>query len=281
MVNHMECKQRPIQAATRSEVYTPGPDPIDPAIRGAPREGVRAVLLTLALVFTSCQNIFTLDDDKVLGAEAYVSLLAEETLVPPGPTTAMVKGVTNRLVAVARMVDPQVANVFDWEVKVIQNDEVVNAFCLPGGKMAVYTGILPVAGDDTGLAVVMGHEIAHAIERHGTEAMTRQYGAEVLIQIIFEGTAQEWAGLGNSLLQLSYGRDAELEADRKGLLYMARAGYDPRAAVTFWTRMADLGSGAPPEILSTHPSNANRINQIRSLLPEVVPIYEANRANTP
>ncbi|MEO2163565.1 MAG: M48 family metallopeptidase [bacterium] len=277
----MECKQRPIQAATRSEVYTPGPDPIDPAIRGAPGRGLRAPLLALALVFTSCQNMFTLEDDKRLGAEAYVLLMEQEKLAPPGPTTAMVEGVKARLVAAARIEDPQVANVFDWEVRVIQNDEMVNAFCLPGGKMAVYTGILPVAGDDTGLAVVMGHEIAHAIERHGTEAMTRMYGAELLIQILLEGTAQEWAGLGNSLLQLSYGRDAELEADRKGLRYMARAGYDPRAAVTFWTRMADLGSGAPPEILSTHPSNAHRINQIRSLLPEVIPIYEANRANIP
>jgi predicted Zn-dependent protease len=225
--------------------------------------------------------MFTLDDDKILGAQAYVSLLSEEALAPPGPTTAMVEEVTMRLVTAAKSVDPQVANAFDWEVSVIQNDEVVNAFCLPGGKMAVYTGILPVAGDDTGLAVVMGHEIAHAIERHGTEAMTRQYGAELLIQILLEGTAQEWAGLGSSLLQLSYGRDAELEADRRGLRYMARAGYDPRAAVDFWTRMAELGGGAPPEILSTHPSNAHRINQIKSLLPGVIPIYEANRADIP
>lgn len=281
MVNHMECKQRPIQAVPRSEVYTPGPGPIDPTTRGAHKKGLRAALLTLALAATSCQNVFSLADDKRLGAEAYVLLLEQETLASPGPTTAMVEGVKARLVAAARIEDPQVANAFDWEVKVIQNDEVVNAFCLPGGKMAVYTGILPVTGDETGLAVVMGHEIAHAIERHGTEAMTRQYGAELLIQILLEGTAQEWAGLGNSLLQLSYGRDAELEADRRGLRYMARAGYDPRAAVAFWTRMAELSGGAPPEFLSTHPSNAHRINQIKSLLPEVIPIYEANRANIP
>ena len=281
MMNHMECKQRPIQVAPRSEVYTRGPRPIDPTTGRAATKGVHAALLTLTLAFTSCQNMFTLDDDKTLGAQAYVSLLSEETLAPPGPTTAMVEEVTKRLVTAAKSVDPQVANAFDWEVSVIQNDEVVNAFCLPGGKMAVYTGILPVAGDDTGLAVVMGHEIAHAIERHGTEAMTRQYGAELLIQILLEGTAQEWAGLGSSLLQLSYGRDAELEADRRGLRYMARAGYDPRAAVDFWTRMAELGGGAPPEILSTHPSNANRINQIKSLLPGVIPIYEANRADIP
>jgi predicted Zn-dependent protease len=281
MVNHMECKQRPIQTAPRSEVYTPGPSPIDPTTWRAPTKSTRAALLTLALALTSCQNMFTLADDKTLGAEAYVSLLSEETLAPPGPTTAMVEEVTRRLVTAAKSVDPQVANAFDWEVKVIQNDEVVNAFCLPGGKMAVYTGILPVAGGDTGLAVVMGHEIAHAIERHGTEAMTRQYGAALLIQILLEGTAQEWAELGSSLLQLSYGRDAELEADRRGLRYMARAGYDPRAAVEFWTRMAELGGEAPPEILSTHPSNAHRINQIKSLLPEFIPIYEANRVDTP
>jgi predicted Zn-dependent protease len=277
----MKCKQRPIEAAQGSEVYTQRPGPIEPTTRGASRKIAQAGLLTLALVSTACQNMFTLQDDMRLGAQAYTQLLEQETLASPGPTTAMVEGVTARLVAAARREDPQVANVFDWEVKVISDDETVNAFCLPGGKMAVYTGILPVTGDDTGLAVVMGHEIAHAIERHGTQAMTRQYGAELLIQILLEGDAQDWAGLGNSLLQLSYGREAELVADRKGLRYMALAGYDPRAAVAFWTRMAELGGGAPPEFLSTHPSNANRIRQIQSLLPALIPIYEANRVQSP
>jgi len=233
------------------------------------------------LVSTACQNLFTLEDDKRLGAQAYTQLMEQETLAGPGPTTTMVQGVTNRLVAAARLEDPTIANAFEWEVKVIRKDGTVNAFCLPGGKMAVYTGILPVAVDDTGLAVVMGHEIAHAILRHGTQAMTRQYGADLLIQILFEGTEQEWAALGNNLLQLNYGRDAELEADRKGLLYMARAGYDPRAAVAFWSRMAARSGDSPPEFLSTHPSNENRIQQIQSLLPSVIPIYEANRARTP
>jgi predicted Zn-dependent protease len=202
----------------------------------------------------------------VLGAEAYPQLLAEERTIDSGADYDMVVRMTERLVQAAKAIDPEIANVFEWEVVLVRRDELVNAWCLPGGKMAVYTGILPVADDgsgdvETGLAVVMGHEIAHATLRHGTKAMTRQMGA---------------ANLGS----LTFGRDAELEADRRGLTYMATAGYDPRAAVSFWQRMnAASGGQAPPQWLSTHPSNENRIRQIESLLPEVIPIYEQSRSS--
>ena len=190
----------------------------------------------------------------------------------------MCERVMERLVDAARSFSPEIVNSFNWQVTVIEADETVNAFALPGGKMAVYTGILPVARGEAGLAVVMGHEIAHVIERHGTEAMTRQIGAATLIQITFTGTTAEMAELGYGLISLKFGRGAELQADQLGLLYMAKAGYDPRVAVEFWTRMSELGGGAPPEWLSTHPAHETRISQLEELLPEAVSIYEADQA---
>lgn len=240
-----------------------------------------AAAVALLAVAPSCAgiNLFSLDQDAELGAQAYAEILGPEKLVTSGPSYEMVNRLMDRLVAAAREEEPDIVDKFVWEVNLIANDEVVNAFALPGGKMAVYTGILPVAGSEAGLAVVMGHEIGHVIERHGTEAMTRQYGAAVLIDIVTEGpAAEQLANVANSLVQLKFGRGAELEADRRGLMYMARAGYDPREARDFWTRMSQLGGGAPPEWLSTHPSHESRIEQIEELLKEAVPIYEANKA---
>ena len=238
-------------------------------------------------------NLIPVSQDPVLGAQAYPELLAPEQTVNSGSDYDVVVAMTDRLVRAAKEVDPEIANQFDWEVVLVKRDDLVNAWALPGGKMAVYTGILPVAagntGDfETGLAVVMGHEIAHATLRHGTRAMTRQMGAQVMIQVVAaalgggEGSAAvlQGANLGSNFLSLSFGRDAELESDRRGLLYMAKAGYDPRAAVGFWERMqAASGGQSPPEWSSTHPSNENRIKQIQSLLPEMIPIYEQSRSS--
>ena len=238
-------------------------------------------------------NLIPVSQDPVLGAQAYPELLAPEQTIESGRDYEAVVSMTDRLVRSAKELDPEVANLFEWEVVLVRRDDLVNAWCLPGGKMAVYTGILPVAagnsGDfETGLAVVMGHEIAHATLRHGTRAMSRQMGAQTLIQVVGavmgggEGAAALIAGanLGTNFLNLSFGRDAELESDRRGLMYMAHAGYDPREAVAFWQRMkAASGGQAPPEWLSTHPSNENRIKQIESLLPEVMPIYEQSRSS--
>ncbi|MEL6715996.1 MAG: M48 family metallopeptidase, partial [Planctomycetota bacterium] len=200
------------------------------------------------------------------------------------------------LVESALEIDPEIASLFDWEVKLVRRDDLVNAWCLPGGKMAVYTGILPVAagGDvdlQTGLAVVMGHEIAHATLRHGTRAMTRQMGFGAFVAL-FTGLvgaradedvtqlAALGATLASNLGSLTFGRSAELEADRRGLMYMAHAGYDPREAVGFWQRMnAAAGGASPPEWLSTHPTNERRIAQIESLLPEVLPIYQQSQGS--
>ena len=247
------------------------------AVRG--RTGLVACVIALAPACGTLKNfnVFSVDNDKELGEEAYGQILQGEQLVKGGSAYEMVNRLKNKLVAAAHADDPSLVELFNWEVQLIDNDGTVNAFALPGGKMAVYTGILPVAQTEAGLAVVMGHEIAHVIERHGTEAMTRAYTAEVIIEI-FAGSNKDLSGLTANLLQLKFGRNAELEADRKGLRYMAMAGYDPRVAVDFWTRMSQLGGDAPPEWMSTHPAHDTRIQQIESLLPEVIPIYEANKA---
>jgi len=179
---------------------------------------------------------------------------------------------------------------YQWEFKVVENDKMVNAFCLPGGKVAVYTGILPLAHDDAGLATVMGHEVAHAIARHGGERLSQQLAVEGLVAAAAIGLAERdsnkatlYAGLlgaGATVgILLPYSRLQESEADRLGLIFMAKAGYDPRAAVDFWRRMAEAGrrngKAKPPEFLSTHPADETRIRQIEKLLPEALSYYKA------
>jgi predicted Zn-dependent protease len=244
----------------------------------------RIAPLLIALA-SACQgtNLYTIDDDVVMGAQAYDQVQATENVIHSGPAVDQVQRVTDRLIQSALTVHPEIASRFQWEVCVIDADDTVNAFCLPGGKMAVYTGILPVAGSDAGLAVVLGHELAHATLRHGTQRATQGVLTELGVEIFTAGaefsTDEEERELATILakvgLGLPFGREHELEADRIGLIYMARAGYDPREAIGFWQRMAAGGGGAPPEWLSTHPSDGRRIRQIESLLPEVLPLYEA------
>jgi len=159
---------------------------------------------------------------------------------------------------------------------------------MPGGKVVVYTGILPITQDDTGLAVVMGHEIAHAVAQHGNERMSQQLAVQLGGMALATAVAtkpaltqQLWMtafGLGSSVgIILPYSRLQENEADRLGLTFMAMAGYDPRKAVDFWERMSQVKSGqAPPEFLSTHPSDQTRIQNIKSIIPDVMPYYTGN-----
>lgn len=281
------------------------PDRTGPTLRSlsaAPRRprvarAIRATLLGLPLLLApSCKglNLFSVDDDIRLGSEAYDQVLEGERLITSGPQYEMVQRVTQRLVAAAQELDPQLPETrddlsarFPWEVRVIDDPSMVNAFCLPGGKMAVYTGILPVAGSDAGLAVVMGHEIAHATLRHGTQRVSQSMGLETAFAILGATTktdaqTMELARLlGNLGIGLPFSRSHELEADRVGLKYMAKAGFDPREAVGFWTRMSELSQGAPPEFLSTHPSDTRRIAQIQSLLPEALELYERRQGQSP
>lgn len=178
----------------------------------------------------------------------------------------------------------EIAN-YQWEFNLIESEEV-NAWCMPGGKVVVYTGILPVTKTEGGLAVVMGHEIAHAVARHGDERMSQglvtQLGGMALSVAIKDKpqeTQQLWMaafGVGAQFgFILPYSRLHENEADRLGLIFMAMAGYNPNQAVDFWQRMADMSGGqAPPEFMSTHPSNETRIQKIKAQLPEAMKYYQ-------
>ena len=172
---------------------------------------------------------------------------------------------------------------YKWDYSLVEN-KVPNAFCLPGGKVVIYSGILPLTADRNGLAVVISHEIAHAVARHGNERMSQQllvqFGAVALgeaLQQKPEETQQLFYlayGAGSQLGVLAYSREHEYEADKLGLIFMALAGYDPQSAVAFWERMSKIGGSKPPEFLSTHPSDANRIQKIKEALPEVMKYYK-------
>lgn len=174
---------------------------------------------------------------------------------------------------------------YKWEFNLV-DDKVVNAWCMPGGKVVVYTGLLPVSQDEAGLAVVMGHEIAHAIARHGNERMSQQLmvamggiGLAVAMQEKPQQTQDLFNlsyGVASTLGVLKYSRLHESEADHLGLVFMAMAGYNPETAVSFWDRMAKNGGGKVPEILSTHPSDETRIKEIKAFLPKAKAYYKSS-----
>lgn len=167
------------------------------------------------------------------------------------------------------------ADDFNWEFNLIDSEQV-NAWCMPGGKVAFYTGILPYTQDETGIAVVMGHEIAHAVADHGRERMSqellKQYGGATLSEVLGENAVAgselflEAYGAGSNLVTLKYGRDHEKEADKLGVIFMALAGYDPYEAVDFWDRMAADKTSEPLEFFSTHPNSATRIGLIKEYI---------------
>jgi len=174
---------------------------------------------------------------------------------------------------------------YQWEFILIEDDKMVNAWCMPGGKVAVYTGILPITKDENGLAVVMGHEVAHAIANHGNERMSQgliaSMGGIALSAALSEKPNQTRKiymaafGLGASVgFLLPYSRVHESEADRIGLMLTARAGYDPREAIPFWQRMNEKAGARPPEFLSTHPVPESRIQNIKTYIPEAMPYYQ-------
>jgi predicted Zn-dependent protease len=173
---------------------------------------------------------------------------------------------------------------FEWEFNLVENKEA-NAWCMPGGKVMVYSGILPLAQNETGLAVVMGHEIAHAVAKHSNERMSQalvsQLGGQVLAQALKQKpqkTQQIWMGLFGVGVQLGavlpYNRLQESEADRLGLIFMAMAGYNPKAAIAFWLRMSQKAGAQPPEFLSTHPSDKKRMAKIAAAMPEAMKYYK-------
>lgn len=256
--------------------------------------------LLLAICLSACTtvpitgrqqlNIVPMSSMLSMSFQQYDQFLSENTLSTDAEKVAMVKRSGDRISRaveqyfVANDLSDEVKN-YSWEFNLVESDQV-NAWCMPGGKVVFYTGILPLTRDESGLAVVMGHEIAHAVAKHGNERMSQgllaQFGGIALTEALRTkpaATQQLWMavyGLGAQVgLILPYSRLHESEADRLGLIFMAMAGYDPNAAVGFWQRMAaQKGGASPPEFLSTHPSDQKRIESILSLIPEAMQYYK-------
>jgi len=225
-----------------------------------------------------------------LGASSYSELIENSTLSRNAAERKMVSDVGRAVAASAErfmrengMKDD--LRHYDWEFELIEDDEVINAFCMPGGKIAVYTGILPVARNIDGLGVVIGHEVAHAIATHGGERMSQlllaQLGGIALSKALEDEPEKTQQllflayGIGAQVgVLLPYSRKHESEADHIGLILMAQASYDPRTAVGFWERMDQASGGAPPEFLSTHPSPDTRIKDINTWIPEAMKYYQ-------
>ncbi|MEW5724362.1 MAG: M48 family metallopeptidase [Thermodesulfobacteriota bacterium] len=223
----------------------------------------------------------------------YQQVLSESKLSRDQRQVAMIRRVGQRIASATEDflrvngLGHEVAN-YKWEFNLIEDNETMNAWCMPGGKIAFYTGILPVCQDETGVAVVMGHEVAHAVAKHGNERMSQgllfQLGGLALALALSDYPAETQQlfltvfGVGATVgVLLPYSRAHEYEADRIGLTLMAKAGYDPRAAVGLWERMNKIAQekGQPPEFLSTHPAPANRIEEIKRFLPEALRYYQA------
>ena len=248
-----------------------------------------AGLLLLALVLVACARapitnrtqfiIVPQAFEMQLGASTYLSMLETEKISPNKHYARAVTRVGRRIAAVSHTPNLR------WQYTVFDNDKQVNAFALPGGKIGVYTGMMPVAKTEAGLATVMAHEVAHATARHGGERMSLgillQMGSAALASAMKKkdkkttGRVLAAYGVGTALVvALPFSRKQEGEADRIGLIYMAKAGYDPREAVAFWERMGAAGRGAPPEFLSTHPGYRTRIKNLRKWMPEAMEYYE-------
>lgn len=238
------------------------------------------------------QNILVSDEQVLsLSNKEYSDYMKSAKLSTNSANTAMVKRVGQRLAtAVEKYLNEHGLQAetkeYSWEFNLVQ-DQSVNAFCMPGGKIVVYEGLLPVTKDEASLAIVLGHEIAHAVAKHSAEQMSKQiknqYGTEILGQVlnaagVSSGTtqlAQIIAQKGLQFRSLKYSRDNESEADRMGLIFAAMAGYDPNVAVSFWQRMAQMtGNSNQSDVFSDHPSDAKRIAAIKQELPEALTYYK-------
>jgi len=228
------------------------------------------------------QHVGLTDQQQMqLGSQEYAKTLRQDRarIASSGAAYAEVQRVAKRIEAVAARDKPG----FVWRVTLLRKNEA-NAYCLPGGKIVVFTGILPLTQNDAGLATVLGHEVAHATAEHVAERLERQHLIKVALAIIAGGVAFTPAqyvhvlaalGVGASAASLPFSRSQESEADHIGLVYMARAGYDPHQALAFWKRMVKASKGKePPEFASDHPSDQHRVERIQQWLPEAERAYK-------
>jgi predicted Zn-dependent protease len=252
----------------------------------------RALLALAALFLVACVKtpvtgrralvLLPLEQEMQLGQQAYTEILKEEDICQDAQATEVVKRVGQSIASATKKQG------WPWEFKVIDAPDTLNAFALPGGKVAIYTGILQPAQNEAGLATIMAHEVAHAIARHGGQRVSQdmliglglQAADLTLGDVKHHDLIMAGLGLGAQVgVQLPYSRKMETEADTIGLTLMARAGYDPREAIEFWKRFqkATSGAGKPPEFLSTHPPTGDRIENLKEHLPEALEIYEKSK----
>jgi predicted Zn-dependent protease len=248
----------------------------------------RPLLVVVLLGVIACETVPYTNRSQLLlipegtevqmGLSSYQDVLKKSHVSHDPALNDQVKRVGTRIAQATGRTD------YQWEFTVLE-DKQVNAFCLPGGKVAVYTGMFPVSRDDAGLAAVLGHEVSHAIARHGGERLSQQLavqGGVVAATAALAGGDPNMAQLVTSALGagatvgvlLPWSRTQESEADHLGLIYMAKAGYDPQAARDLWVRMASQGGTRQPEFLSTHPMPETRIKQIEAWLPEALKYYQ-------
>jgi predicted Zn-dependent protease len=254
-----------------------------------------ALMLAL-LIIQSCatvpvtgrRQLSLVSNSEIIAESAaqYKQVLNESKLGTDAQQVEMVKRVGNKIkVAVESYMQTKglasQLEGFNWEFNVIQDDKTVNAWCMPGGKVAFYTAILPICKDEDGVAVVMGHEVAHAIANHGRERMSQSMLQNGLLTSLGAAMGQnpsqtsqlllQAVGAGTNIGLLKFSRDDESEADHIGLIFLAMAGYDPTTAPKFWERMSALSGGQQPlEFLSTHPSHETRIRDLQGWIPEAL-----------
>jgi predicted Zn-dependent protease len=268
----------------------------------------RSVLLVVAglglTVVSGCEtNPYTgrsqllmtsVSEEVQLGAQAYSQVKGDPKVRQSQDPREIepVKRVTVRIIEAAkRSKYAEMAQQFQWEVIVIKDDKTMNAFALPGGKIAVYTGIFPVARTEAGLAAVLGHEVVHALARHGAERMSQGQLANAALQVAEVAAGGSGGGMVSQAAMaalgagvqvgvlLPFSRKHESEADYIGILLAADAGYDPRESVSLWERMGQLSrGGGPSEFLSTHPSHETRIDQLKQWMPEAMRLYQSRQA---
>ncbi len=257
--------------------------------------------LSIALLFTACStvpisnrkqmNLLPESQMVSMSLTSYQDFLKQNPPVTGTPEAQMVKNIGAKIQSAVvtylgqNKMGDRVAG-YKWEYNLVNSPEV-NAWCMPGGKVVVYSGILQLTQDEASLAIVMGHEIAHAVARHGNERMSQmlmQQAGGMALDVALSTKAAETKnmfmtayGAGSTLGILKYSRTHETEADKLGLIFAAMAGYDPQKAIAFWQRMGQQGGAKPPEFLSSHPSDATRIKDLQSYMPTALKYYKGKK----